>query len=227
MTRGFGRFLRQNTIALIALFFALAGTTFAAANALPRNSVGAKQLKKNAVTNVKIAKGAVTGVKVKGNSLTGTQINEATLGKVPSAATADTANTANTANAVAKTFQTGIIKAQVGQTVPVVSFGPFSASMRCTDLGSNNYQLELIIASTEDHSAASGTSSGPGDFGPATPEATRTLSTIASTTPVYFSPYSINLVAAAPSGARIDAIAAAGIHTLGAGCTISLDGWTS
>jgi hypothetical protein len=42
-----------------------------------------------------------------------------------------------------------------------------------------------------------------------------------------FSPYTIDLVAAAPSGARIDAIAAAGIHTLGAGCTISLDGWTS
>jgi len=47
------------------------------------------------------------------------------------------------------------------------------------------------------------------------------------TTAVYFSPYSIDLVAPAPSGARIDAIAAAGIHTLGAGCTISLDGWTS
>lgn len=221
MTGGFGRFLRHNTIALIALFFALAGTTFAAANALPRNSVGAKQLKKNAVTNVKIAKGAVTGVKVKGNSLTGTQINEATLGKVPSATTADSAAT------VAKTFQTGIIKAQVGQTVSVAAFGPFSVSMRCTDLGSNNYQLDLIISSTEDHSAAAGTASGPGDFGPATPEATRTLSTIQSTTPIYLSPYSIDLVAAAPSGARIDALASAGIHTLGAGCTISLDGWTS
>ncbi len=218
MTGRFGRFLRQNTIALIALFFALAGTTFAAANALPRNSVGARQLKKSAVTNTKIAKRAVTGAKVANNTLTGTQINEAKLGKVPTAAAADT---------VAKTFQTGIIKAQVGQTVPVFSFGPFSTSLRCTDLGSSNYQLELIIASTEDHSAAASTGSGPGDFGPATPEATRTLTTIASTTPVYYSPYSVDLVAAAPSGARIDAIAAAGLHTLGAGCTISLDGWTS
>jgi hypothetical protein len=208
MTRRFGRFLRQNTIALIALFFALAGTTFAAANALPRNSVGTKQLKNNAVTSAKI----------KNNQVTGADVKESSLATVPSATTAKT---------VAKTFQTGIVKAQVGQTVPVFSFGPFSTSLRCTDLGSGNYKLELIIASTEDHSAASGTGTGPGDFGPATPEATRTLSSLQSTTPVYFSPYTIDLVAAAPSGARIDAIAAAGIHTLGAGCTISLDGWTS
>jgi hypothetical protein len=208
MTGRFGRFLRHNTIALIALFFALAGTTFAAANALPRNSVGTKQLKKNAVTSVKI----------KNNQVTGADVKESTLGKVPSATSADT---------VAKTFQTGIIKAQVGQTVPVYSLGPFSVSLRCTDLGSNSYQLKLIIATTEDHSAASGTAGGPGDFGPATPEANRTLSTLTSTTPVYYSPYTIDLVAAAPSGARIDAIAAAGIHTLGAGCTMSLDGWTS
>ena len=48
MTRRFTRFLRRNSIALLALFFALSGTTFAAANALAPNSVGAKQLKKNA-----------------------------------------------------------------------------------------------------------------------------------------------------------------------------------
>jgi hypothetical protein len=224
MPRRFGRFLRQNTIALIALFFALAGTTFAAANALPKNSVGAKQLKKNAVTNPKLAKGAVTGIKVKGNSLTGTQINEATLGKVPSAAAADTATTATN---VAKTFHTGIVKAQVGQTVPVLTFGPFSVSMKCTDLGSGNFQLQLIIATTEDHSAAAGTGGGTGDFGPATPEANRTISTLQSVNPIYLSPYSIDLVAAAPSGAYIDGIAAGGLHTLGAGCTISVDGWTS
>jgi hypothetical protein len=67
-------------IALIALFVALGGTSFAAINALPKNSVGSKQLKKNAVTTAKIKNGAVTGAK----------INPATLGTVPSAANADT-----------------------------------------------------------------------------------------------------------------------------------------
>ena len=106
MTRGFLRFLRGNTIALLALFIALGGTTYAA-TALPKNSVGTKQLKKNAVTapkikngavtNAKIGKNAVTGVKVKDDSLTGADILESSLGKVPSAAAADSATNATNA----------------------------------------------------------------------------------------------------------------------------------
>jgi hypothetical protein len=96
MTRGFLRFLRGNTIALLALFIALGGTTYAA-TALPANSVGAKQLKKNAVINKKIKANAVTGAKVKNDSLTGADVNESTLGKVPSAANADHATSANSA----------------------------------------------------------------------------------------------------------------------------------
>ena len=78
-------------VACIALTVALGGTSVAAVNALPRNSVGAKQLKKNAVTNPKIKASAVTGAKVANNSLTGADVNEASLGKVPAATTADTA----------------------------------------------------------------------------------------------------------------------------------------
>jgi hypothetical protein len=89
MTTGFGRFLRRNTIALLALFVALSGTTYAAANVvLPKNSVGAKQLKKNAVTTPKIKNHAVTGAKIKLSS----------LGKVPSAANADQAAHATNAD---------------------------------------------------------------------------------------------------------------------------------
>jgi hypothetical protein len=98
--RRFARFLRRNTIALLALFLALSGTTYAAATALAPNSVGTVQLKKNAVTavkirksavtNPKIGKNAVTGAKVKDNSLTGADVLESSLGKVPSATAADT-----------------------------------------------------------------------------------------------------------------------------------------
>jgi len=88
MNKRFVRFLRRNTIALLALFVALSGTTFAAANVvLPKNSVGAKQLKKNAVTTPKIKNHAVTGAKIK----------LASLGKVPSAANADHATAADSA----------------------------------------------------------------------------------------------------------------------------------
>ena len=72
MTRGFLRFLRGNTIALLALFIALGGTTYAA-TALPKNSVGTKQLKKNAVTALKIKVGAVTNAKIGKNAVTGAE----------------------------------------------------------------------------------------------------------------------------------------------------------
>ena len=78
-------------VACIALTVALGGTSVAAIQALPKNSVGTKQLKKNAVTGPKIKANAVTGAKVAANSLTGADINEAGLGKVPAAAAADTA----------------------------------------------------------------------------------------------------------------------------------------
>jgi hypothetical protein len=81
-------------VACIALSVALGGTSVAAIQALPRNSVGAKQLKRNAVTGPKIKANAVTGAKVAANSLTGADINEAALGTVPSATSATTAGSA-------------------------------------------------------------------------------------------------------------------------------------
>ena len=76
-------------VACVALFVAMGGTSYAAAT-LAANSVGTKQLKKNAVTNAKIKNAAVTGAKVKDGSLTGADVVASTLGKVPSAASADT-----------------------------------------------------------------------------------------------------------------------------------------
>jgi hypothetical protein len=67
-------------VACIALAVALGGTSYAAIT-LPKNSVGTKQLKKNAVTSPK----------VKNNAITGADVLEGSLGKVPSATTADSA----------------------------------------------------------------------------------------------------------------------------------------
>jgi hypothetical protein len=73
-------------IALLSLFVALGGTTWAAMS-LPANSVGTPQLKA----------GAVTGGKVKNHSLTGADILLSSLGKVPSAAHAAAADSATRA----------------------------------------------------------------------------------------------------------------------------------
>lgn len=73
-------------VALVALFIALGGSSYAAI-VLPASSVGTKQLKKN----------AVTAAKVKDDTLTGKDIKESTLGTVPRATKADTATTATDA----------------------------------------------------------------------------------------------------------------------------------
>ncbi len=102
------KFMKGNTIAMIALFIALGGTASAAT--LAANSVGSKQLKKNAVTaakiktnaittpkikngavtSAKLAAGAVTSASIAAGAVTGDKVSVATLPKVPSAANADT-----------------------------------------------------------------------------------------------------------------------------------------
>jgi hypothetical protein len=122
MTRGFLRFLRGNTLALLALFIALGGTTYAA-TALPKNSVGAKQLKKNAVTNPKIKNGAVTGAKIANNSVKGADVLESSLGKVPAATKADTATTAtNATNATNAVNATSATTATMATSLPALAW---------------------------------------------------------------------------------------------------------
>jgi hypothetical protein len=55
--------VRGNFVAYLALFFALGGTSIAAVNALPRNSVGTAQLKNGAVTKAKIAKKTISSLR--------------------------------------------------------------------------------------------------------------------------------------------------------------------
>jgi hypothetical protein len=133
--RGFAHFLRRNTIALLALFLALSGTTYAAATALAPNSVGTVQLKKNAVTavkirksavtNPKIAKNAVTGAKVKDNSLTGADVLESSLGKVPSATAADTVG-----GSTVKSFVASV--ASGGAAATVLDLNGLIITLTCT-----------------------------------------------------------------------------------------------
>ena len=63
-------FIRHNAIALLALFVALGGTSYAALN-IPAGSVGTRQLRNGAVTNKKLANGSITPVKFDGRSIGG------------------------------------------------------------------------------------------------------------------------------------------------------------
>jgi len=57
MSKAVVGYLRRHHIGLLALFFALSGTAYAAT--LPRNSVGNAQLKRNAVTSTKVRNGSL------------------------------------------------------------------------------------------------------------------------------------------------------------------------
>jgi hypothetical protein len=94
-----GAYISRHHLALLALFVALGGTSYAAVN-LPVNSVGTKQLKRNAVTAKKIRKDAVTGIKIKDNAVKGVDVAEASLAEVPNAGHARNADrAANATNA--------------------------------------------------------------------------------------------------------------------------------
>jgi hypothetical protein len=69
VTRTIG-FLKDNAIALVALFIALGGTSYAAV-AIPKDSVGSTQLRKGAVTSSKIHSGAITPGKLSSKAFGG------------------------------------------------------------------------------------------------------------------------------------------------------------
>ena len=114
--RGEGLHSPSLWIALLALFIALGGTTYAVSS-LPRDSVGTAQLRdkavtedelggssvltgklaNGAVTNRKIARGTITGSRLFADTLGGAQIDESLLGSVPLADLADRAKVATRA----------------------------------------------------------------------------------------------------------------------------------
>ena len=81
------RLTYANVVATLALFLAIGGGAAFAATHLNKNSVGSLQLRN----------GAVTTAKIKGEAVTGAKIRISSLGKVPSAQTADRADAAVTA----------------------------------------------------------------------------------------------------------------------------------
>lgn len=67
MSKAIVGYLRRHHIGLLALFFALSGTAYAAT--LPRNSVGTAQLKRNAVTSAKVRNGSLLRIDFRAGQL--------------------------------------------------------------------------------------------------------------------------------------------------------------
>jgi hypothetical protein len=58
-----GKHMRGHFVAYLALFFALGGTSIAAVNALPKNSVGSAQIKNGAIQKVDLARRTVSSLR--------------------------------------------------------------------------------------------------------------------------------------------------------------------
>lgn len=102
-----GRISSAHVIAMAALFVALGGSAFAAA------TIGTSDIKDGAVTKDKLHDNAVIGAKVNNDSLTGSDLDEKTLGQVPSANHALNADRATVANTAIKARN--VLSAVVGQ----------------------------------------------------------------------------------------------------------------
>ena len=87
-----------NVMSTLAVFMVVAGGSFAIAS-VSKNQVKSKHVKDNALKSKDLKDGkGVEGKDVKDDSLRGTDVDESSLGKVPSATSADTATNANNAD---------------------------------------------------------------------------------------------------------------------------------
>lgn len=184
------RFTYVNVVGTLALFIALGGVSWAAASA-PKNSVSSKAIKKNAVTEAKIKKNSIVSSKVKnksltaadfkGDTLTGAQINEASLGTVPSAVTA--AGSSNVISVFKKApayFGSGSFDAARASApqVPLFTHGQLTVYGKCF-IYNGDLTFETIAATSANYASMYGYSIGsyPYQFGPGTPESARLIDT--------------------------------------------------
>jgi hypothetical protein len=148
------RLTYANVMSSLAVFLILGGATaFAAVKKVGSNEIKANSIKTGkivkeavtagkikkaavteakladgAVTTNKLANGAVTTDKIADNAVTGAKVNEATLGQVPSAATAATAGSVG-GNTVQRVFYHG---ANTSAQQTILSLNGLTLTAKCT-----------------------------------------------------------------------------------------------
>lgn len=204
-------------ISVIALFVALGGGAYAA---LGKNSVGSKQLKKNAVVTKKIKNNAVTRQKIKNNAVNGAKVDEASLGTVPSARSAQSAQSADTVKGHSTFPQTRVTATsaptenaarEAAPEVPLFTAGPVTIYAKCYTDSSGPTTHGSVFIKTSANGVLFDSDSDDADGEPflntATPELDRQLmydSTSQDSASVYFI-HSDETVAMTPDGLSFEA----------------------
>jgi hypothetical protein len=213
-------------VALIALFVSLGGGAYAALR------VGSKEIVNNSVRSKDVRNGQLRGTDVRDRSLgraeialdalTGDQIDEAGLGRVPSAADAQ-------ALAGRRRVNVAHFSLTSGQAREVLREGPFTLTARCwigvSTSGGPRDQAAVIISSAVDNAAFDAADSGA--LHTSTPEAQRNF-VAATASPGAVAVDSLqDALAVAPDGTEEigDASLYAMVNALGQPGTCRFGGW--
>jgi hypothetical protein len=192
-------------VALMALFVALGGSSYAALRVgsaqIVNNSVRSKDIRNNDVRSKDIRNGTVRGKDVARDTLTGSDINESRLGAVPLARAALVASsTRSVRNVDVKTVAEG------GAAATLAIYGPFKISGRCTANGTSTL-ASISMTTTEANSALAANESAAGRFGPADgPQPIQSATDTAGGSPTPGLGYDDTFTAFSPSGRAITGV---------------------
>jgi len=118
------------------------------------NEIRTRDLRNNEVRGIDIRNSTVQGRDVALNTLTGEDVKEDTLGKVPSATSADSATTASGVSTLQIIPVTTV--AEGSPPVVLASHGPLTLSAECA----TGAVARVSVSTTENNSAAAGTGTG-------------------------------------------------------------------
>jgi hypothetical protein len=222
-----------NVVALLALFVALGGSSYAAlrvgSDEIANNSVRSKDLHNNDVRGRDIRKGTVRGTDIRDNDLrgkdvrddtiSGADVKESGLATVPSAQNALTLDGKSASAFLGSDRQsrTGLIKLAHGDTKTVAVSGPFSWIASCIDDGGGNTRLTVTVESTEADAAVGGFD--PSMSGTVSPGSPVVVFDGADTGPLYT--IGFPLTGVAPSGAAPTGLAFVGLQVADADCVVN------
>jgi hypothetical protein len=136
-------------IACLALFVSLGGVSYGVATGfidsreIKNNTIRTQDIRNSEVRGRDIRNSTIQGADVAFNTLKGADIEESSLGKVPSAASADSA--ASIANL--KTFPRAVL-AKGAPPATLLTHGPLTLTAACVDVGGDTV-TRLLVSSTE------------------------------------------------------------------------------
>jgi len=224
-------------IACVALFVSLGGVSYGLAKGsidsreIKDNTIRSKDVRNNTLRTFDIRNNEVRGFDIRNstiqgrdvafNTLTGNDVAENSLGKVPSATTADTATSANSVATLKTIAPTSL--AEGAAAVTLATHGPLTLLGACEDVAGTT-AARVRVQSTEANTAAGGVTNGDGTvpnpsvFEPSYGPAAATVADMRDPAAVPRSIATVEVFASVPSAKSITGQVAVHADTAGQSC---------